>query len=194
MPYLEKILSHKGYDRCQYHASRLLLKIATVPALIALMKKGKSGFQNDAAKILKEKADPNSIPGLISIIKGEFLRKRKAEAIEILGLIGEKSTIPLLIELLNENDYNQKKAAVYALSRIQDVRAVPALINVLKDRYLRDSTSEALIKIGEPALSYLEEAKKREENSIIKIIDEIIAEIVNRHKQNYSLLMKTKKL
>ncbi len=175
IPYLEKALSYESDYETRSKATKALLDIGTIAALIGVLKKGEYVHQEEAVKILKERADPSSIPGLLSIIEGDF--STKAEAAEIIGFIGDRSTTPALINLLEKGDYDAKRAAISALARIQDESTIPALISALADRNMRDKATAALIKIGNPSIPYLEEAIKREGKSIRKVIDRIITEI-----------------
>lgn len=70
----------------------------------------------------------------INKLKGEEWIVRR-EAAEALGVIGDKSAVPALIEALKDDrDYSVRRAAVTALGCIGDRSVVPALIAALKDK------------------------------------------------------------
>jgi HEAT repeat protein len=74
----------------------------------------------------------------------------RAEIIEALVRHGPRVT-DLLIEQLESEDLDIRKAAVVALGRIGDARATPALIGVLdEDPELVIPAADALAKIGDP--------------------------------------------
>jgi HEAT repeat protein len=65
--------------------------------------------------------------------------------------IGE-TAVPRLIQVLNEEDWQVRTAAIYSLELIGDSRAVPALIGALHGRTTecRCMAAAALRKIGDP--------------------------------------------
>jgi HEAT repeat protein len=74
----------------------------------------------------------------------------RGEVLEALVRHGSGVT-DLLIEQLESEDLEIRKAAVLALGRIGDARAVPALIEVLEeDAELTIAAADALAKIGDP--------------------------------------------
>jgi HEAT repeat protein len=53
-----------------------------------------------------------------------------------------------LIENLEDEDADVRRAAAQALGKIGDVRAVEPLITALENEYVRDAAKEALRKLG----------------------------------------------
>ncbi|WP_017721262.1 HEAT repeat domain-containing protein [Kamptonema formosum] len=80
------------------------------------------------------------------------LLRRTAVRKAVLDALVRKGTRvkDLLVSLLSEEDLETRKAAVVALGRIGDTRAVPALINLLaEDPELAVAAAEALAQIGD---------------------------------------------
>ncbi|HXG68668.1 MAG TPA: HEAT repeat domain-containing protein, partial [Blastocatellia bacterium] len=67
-------------------------------------------------------------------------------AAKALGLIGDRSISPVLVELLRSEDRFVACEAILALGRLQEVKAVPALIDLLEDPNgnVRFAAAEAL--------------------------------------------------
>jgi HEAT repeat protein/uncharacterized protein YozE (UPF0346 family) len=57
----------------------------------------------------------------------------RRSAVSALGEVGDRSTVPLLVESLKDSDWHVRADAVSALIIIEDTSAVPALITALKD-------------------------------------------------------------
>jgi HEAT repeat protein len=101
---------------------------------------------------------PESIPLLLKQLdeyaKIDALWKSRVFTIRALGLIGERSTVPRLIALLQEERTEQYPEALEALGRIGDPRAVPAVISAL------DSPDERISNAAANALGWLSPADR----------------------------------
>jgi HEAT repeat protein len=105
----------------------------------------------------------------ISILEKSKSWKKRAFAAEKLGQIGSPTALPTLLSIVrdvkNEDD-DVRGAALRALGRIRDARAVPFLIEALgyPDTWLPPRIGEILVSIGEPAIPELQ-AELRENHS-----------------------------
>jgi len=79
---------------------------------------------------------------------GPELRSR---AVLALGELKEASTVPYLLQALNDSEGEVRAAAAQALVEYRDIRAVPILIKLLEDRYLpvREAAAITLGLIGD---------------------------------------------
>ncbi|MCP4699811.1 MAG: HEAT repeat domain-containing protein [Gammaproteobacteria bacterium] len=129
-------LSPGRYDikvvRTDYTAKRQWVKIVN-KAVIVQITLAKSGNKS-AAAVLK---DSNWL------VRGA--------AAKMLGEIGDKHAVELLITVLKDRDQYVRLTATEALGKIGDKHAVVSLIVVLKDKdqYVRWAAAEALGKIGD---------------------------------------------
>lgn len=138
-----------------------------------------------AVRILAKLRDEAAIPCFEKALSYTYFKKHNfdthSEASQALINIG---TTPALIAVLKKRNSHHKGTAISALARIQDESAIRALISALPDRFIRREVAEALIKIGNPSVPYLEEAIESEGGSIKKRAQSIIAEIKRKPKQN----------
>lgn len=93
--------------------------------------------------------DDAAIPAaLVRLLGADEARHEVVEAFVRFG----SSAVPLLIEQLNADDPETRRAAIVALGRIGDRRAVEPLIELLdaRDRDLWISVASALARLGDP--------------------------------------------
>jgi HEAT repeat protein len=126
--------------------------VSAVPALIEALKDGGEHVRSRAAEALGAIGDDTAVPALIVALKDsdEYVRKRATEALVKIG----KPAVPALIAALK----NGNKHVAEALGAIGDDAAVPALIvelNWWSGEHVRKSATEALVKIGKPAVPAL---------------------------------------
>jgi len=93
-----------------------------------------------------------AVDSLIAVLKGNEGEVRLA-AIETLGKIGDARAVVSLIVALKDDSGDLRQASTEALGKIGDARAVEPLISHLV--YGGDAVSEALGKIGAPAIEPL---------------------------------------
>jgi len=148
-----------------------LLRGYRVPALIDALKDEDEGVRERAAEVLV-KIGETAVPALIDALKDEDLFVRM-EAAEVLGKIGvNDEQFETIIKMLkNGKRWEERHGAAMALGCLKDIRAVPALIDALKDEdeVMRMEAAEALEKIGvndeqfETIIKMLKNGKRREE-------------------------------
>ncbi len=89
---------------------------------------------------------------IIEIIRDEVELEVKIKAITVAGEMKFTETVPYLINALNDESNDVNVAAVYAIKKIGDMSAKPALINKLQEQKLDNASTltEALINtLGE---------------------------------------------
>jgi TolB-like protein len=113
--------------------------------------KVKSAAVRAIVRVGEEAAGP--VIGLLndSVDEGDFLSARFAA--KALGLIGDKSISPVLVELLKSEDRFVACEAALALGRLGETKAVPELVALLEDPNgnVRFAAAEALGHICDPA-------------------------------------------
>lgn len=88
---------------------------------------------------------------LIDIAKSPHSEVRRA-AVETLGRLGNRSSVPVLLDALADGDAAVRALATRALRRIGDARLIPALVGMLSDSdaAVRMATVEALRGFKDP--------------------------------------------
>jgi TolB-like protein len=124
---------------------------ALVEALRDMSLKVKAGAVRAIVKLGEEAAGPVIRLLNDSIDEGDFLTARFAA--KALGLIGDKSISPVLVELLKSDDRFVACEAALALGRLGEAKAVPELIARLEDPNgnMRFAAAEALGQICDHA-------------------------------------------
>ena len=119
-----------------------------VPALIDVLKDKDEGLLW-ATMALSEIGDARAVPALIDALKidDHGVRWYAAEGLKNSGVNEEQ--LKMIIQMLKEGKTSEEKyGPVLALEKIGDARAVPALVDTLKDKNLRSSAASALDEIG----------------------------------------------
>lgn len=127
---------------------------------------------------LKDRGDINGLLKALDYRKNETTRY---DAVKALGEIGETSVVDLLLQLLEDNDFEKKDVIITALGDIGDEQAVPSLVQRLKRQTPSSSPVEldALQKIGPPAirplLGLLEEksADTKDSIAVLSLLEKI---------------------
>lgn len=109
-----------------------------------------AGLRNSSVEVLV-RLGKKAIPVLESHAGDEDCDVRKF-VIDILGGIGDVSSLPLFIRALDDDDPNVRAAAAENLGRIGDSRALQPLLEALSrpDLALRHTVLDALAQIGGP--------------------------------------------
>jgi HEAT repeat protein len=112
----------------------------------------KGSVRRDAKKDLIDWGEP-AVEPLIAVVK-DWRGKNadlRVECVDILGEIGDKRAVPVIIEVLDEDKLTMRYNAARALGSIGDDKATPSLIKLLGDSEweARFFTAEALGKIGD---------------------------------------------
>ncbi|MGD1047820.1 MAG: HEAT repeat domain-containing protein [Candidatus Krumholzibacteriaceae bacterium] len=97
----------------------------------------------------------------LAVLQKSKAWKKRAFAAEKLGLIGSAAALPALLTIIRDvknEDEDVRGAALRALGRIRDERAIPFLIEALgyPDTWLPPRIGEILVSIGEPSIAHLE--------------------------------------
>lgn len=165
---------------CKYCGQRFSKKEIISGLGVAIEKNGI--FRLRAVRILAKLRDEAAIPYLEKALSDSTYIGTHSEATQALINMG---TTPALTAVLKKaRDRHNQRTAISALARIRDESAIRALISALPDRFTRREVAEALTKIGNPSVPYLEEAIESEGRSIKKRAQSIIAEIKRKSNQN----------
>lgn len=150
------------------HALGEIGSLKAVDAIINLCKDEDESVQKEAIASLGKIRATKAIPLLINILihsakdrdivcdsDNNYDKYRKL-AIWSLIEIGTPSTIPLL-QLLKDKNPQVRQYAAYGLGEVQDIRAIPSLIEALseEDELPRRDISAALVKMGISAVPAL---------------------------------------
>jgi len=130
-----------------------------IDAAAALANRPVSDFHNlyDGARVTER---------YIAALETSRSWRKRAFAAEKLGLIGSASALPALLAVIRDardEDEDVRGAALRALARIKDPRAVPTLIEALAspETWLPPRIGEILVSIGEPAIAPLQAELRR---------------------------------
>ena len=93
----------------------------------------------------------------ISKAKPSFRPRHKSALMNII-----EQAVPVLLEQLNDNTPTVVASAAFAMGELRETAALPGLIHALsnEDATVRKNVTEALAKIGKPALSGVQNALK----------------------------------
>src|SRR5262249_53006678 len=117
--------------------------------------------RREAAITLGEMGDERCVEPLCHALRDGDWQVREV-AIEGLGQIGSPA-VESLIKLLR--DWDVRKYAIAALGKIRDERVLDRLMTQLRNDEFKDDAVNALVELGQPALSRLIKAlKDRDEN------------------------------
>lgn len=174
---LIKALKYKNDDvRCE--ATKALAEIKDVRAeepLIQALKDEDRYVRIEATKALGEIRDPMAVEPLIQALKDKDSSVRGAVT-KALGEIKDPGAVESLIQALEDENIVNRGYAMEALGNIGDARAVAPLIKNIE----RDEASNALVKIGKPAVEPLTQALKDKNASVRKRAATILGSIGNR--------------
>lgn len=110
------------------------------PLSAALLKHPRSRVRGNSARVLGGIKDLASIDPLIAALKTDMDYEVRMWSAEALGRYAEKwsidtlaNTVPALMEALRNKNSNIRQKAAYALGRIKAIKAVPGLIEELRN-------------------------------------------------------------
>ncbi|MCX5752792.1 MAG: HEAT repeat domain-containing protein [Candidatus Krumholzibacteria bacterium] len=100
--------------------------------------------------------------------------KKRAFAAEKLGRIGSAKALPALLSIIRDvtnEDEDVRGAALRALGRIRDERAIPFLIEALgyPDTWLPPRIGEILVSVGDPAIPFLQAELRRNPSEHVRM-------------------------
>jgi HEAT repeat protein len=115
---------------------------------------------------------------LFSALKDENYYMRESAA-RVLGEIGDTRAVEPLIASLKDENKIVRMAVSYSLGEIGDAGAAEPLCDALKDndKLVREFSTNALVKIGEPAVELLFAALKDQEKSVRELAAKALGEI-----------------
>jgi HEAT repeat protein len=120
-------------------------------ALLALMHDSDMGVRQLVVAAIGERKDTRAVAPLVAAFESAS-NTQKGMYLGALGNMGEQGVDPLLAALKNP-DYEWRKAAIRALGTTKSPRAIPVLVEQLKDPYdgmVHSEAAEALAEIGDP--------------------------------------------
>ena len=120
--------------------------------------------RREAAITLGEMGDERCVDPLCRALRDGDWQVREV-AIEGLGQIGSPA-VDLLIKLLR--DWDVRKYAIAALGKIRDERVLDPLMLQLRNDEFKDDAVNALVELGQPALSRLIKALKDKDENVRK--------------------------
>jgi ATP:ADP antiporter, AAA family len=108
----------------------------------------------DAIEQLNQ-ADRLSFDDLMILSKSNYEAER-LKASFLLGASGRYNSFRLLLQLMQDEAIEVRKAAIYSCTKIRRLELYPALIDQLNDPKLGEFTANLIYSIGEPLLSELD--------------------------------------
>lgn len=194
---IETLLGALGEDEPRAWADVVLQKIGepAIPFLIEAVKnplgKNPEGCRFYAMRILGEMRAKDAVPLLRELLREAVQggdEKLGNAAAHALGLAGDRSAVPELMEAARRGSWDLQLSALWALGEIGDSRAERLLLELLSshpDRTIRGSAAEALSKVGTAsALPALRERLSAEKDvSVRGRINWAIGEIERRAKR-----------
>jgi len=131
---------------------------------INLLKDSDWVVRREAAITLGEMGDERCVEPLCRALRDGDWQVREV-AIDGLGQIGSPA-VELLVKLLR--DWDVRKYAIAALGKIRDERVLDPLMLQLRNDEFKDDAVNALVELGEPALSRLIKALKDKDENVRK--------------------------
>jgi HEAT repeat protein len=122
----------------------------------------------EAAVALGKIGDASAVPDLLEALSTKNWRERFGAVIDLHGVQSMDSSDVLFFMALRAMISDLQCAVASALGQIGDERAIPGLIEALRDehdKFLRKAAAEALVEIGTPqAIDAVSEWRKRQES------------------------------
>lgn len=159
-------------------------KLAVQPLLEIVKDDPDTAVRQDAIRALGNIGDSSATEYLLSVLDEPRLQ---IQAIEALGKIGDGRSVPTLLKLVTrldprefegrvptcdderyERDLAVVEAAVRALARLKDGKAIPVLMTALQSTLVRKEAAEALSAFGKAAVPPLVEQFKKEPDENIR--------------------------
>jgi HEAT repeat protein len=131
-------------------AIALAARHLTPEVLGGLLANGENAVLRNSAFAALERQGPYAVPHLLKLtVDGD--PEVAMFSVQILSLINDSSASRALLPLLDHPDRNIAQSAIEALGNVQAVEAVPALIRLLSaDMWLQFAAVVALGKLGDP--------------------------------------------
>ena len=119
----------------------------SLPEILKLLEDENESVVGEVAEVLVSWKVKNALPELIKLCKSS--KRPNVRILEVFGEIGDKSTLPLLLKALKNEDFWVRKVCVEALGEIGDKSSIPAIKKALKDDnfFVRAAAVWALYRI-----------------------------------------------
>ena len=159
-------------------------KTAVQPLIEIVQSDPDTAVRQDAIRALGCIGDSSATEQLLRVLNEPRLQ---VQAIEALGKIGDRRTVPTLMKLVTlldptryedrvpvcederyEQDLAVVEVAIKALARLKDEQAIPILINALQSTLVRKDAAEALTAFGKSSIPPLVELFKKEPDENIR--------------------------
>jgi HEAT repeat protein len=149
-PVIDRALRDDHNADLRNGAMEMMVKFGSraVPKLAELLKDENEEVRIFSTVMLGDIGSRDAVAPLIESLHDPDPNVRHGAA-ETLGRIGDHAALIPLTDLLKE-DFWQQYPAIVALGEMRDNRAVPYLLNLLRDEMLAGTVIEALGKIGDP--------------------------------------------
>jgi HEAT repeat protein len=148
-----------------------------VPRLVSLLRDGNEEVRNFSAVMLGDIGSREPVSELVRALRDPEENVRHAAA-EALGKIGDRAALVPLIDLLDE-DFWQQFPAIVGIGSMRDRRGLPYLIRFLDHELLAQPAVEAIGKIGDPrALPILGGLISHPSCAIVPVLARAIYEIL----------------
>lgn len=133
-------------------------------ALIEVLNDEDSVVRGYAATALGNIGDPKAKEALVQALKRED--SSVVNMASSLINLGSDQVVEILIEKLRDPNPNNRLYAIYALGRINDPKEIEPLITVLSSEEIGWLAAQALVRIGEPAVTALLESLFSEDRNV----------------------------
>jgi HEAT repeat protein len=150
------------FDKLWNESQQALIKIgnpAVEPLADALLKHPRPGVRWNAAMVLGNFKDIESVEPLIKSLKTDSDEEVRMWSADALGKLSERwsvdalgNAVSALIEALKDSDVNVVQKAAYALGKMKATKAVPALIDALQTYGKNSDAGLALFMITDQRL------------------------------------------
>jgi len=165
---LDALLRGSGRMDARANAARalgILRAKAAVPDLVSALRSKDTGLIYESLIALQKIRDESAAPG-VGFLLHDLDQKVQLAAIETVGLLQNKLSVPQLVNVIETTHNNKvKRAALTSLAMLPDEKSRPVYTRYLhdKDEALRAAAAEGFGRLNNPAdLPMLEQASQEE--------------------------------
>ena len=145
---LKLIRQGSGEDRVRFRQELMRIASDAVPRLIEELESGNHLFSWNAALVLGEVRDPRALDPLGRVVS-EVSRGDPLAASLALGRYDDPAALdPLVVQLLSGRSRESRRAAAFAIGRLQIARATPRLAELAREAKQQVDTAGALVALG----------------------------------------------
>ena len=163
---INKLMNHKSQDVREYAQSKMNIIKGLSVSDRYVIQVAKNADEEETKN--KHKVEGLDLEGLLetgditkrrisTLTKSEHSEDRQYAA-ELLGNSSEKENISFLIELLNDNNFNVRMAAINAAEKNHNEEIILALVDNLANETYSNRAQNALVKIGGKGLNTIDTA------------------------------------